>query len=301
MESVAVPVVSLASGDEAGGPEAALASVLDHALGTTGFVALCGHGVPERLVDDLLRRSIAFFDRAERDTPPTTAVAQKGLAYVPFKAEDLRAAPAAAAEPDAKASFRYGPYVEGRPWPEWAVGLRQAADAYFVAMSELATRVRRVLAAALQLHHDYFEPFFTEHASVLRVIDYPPVAGSAVQRAGEHTDYGFCTLLRAPPEVGGLQLLARTRTWTDLVPPPNSFILNVGDLLAHWTNKRWVSTPHRVIAGAHARRRRNSIAFFHNPNAEAVVEPAATLQRGDTLPPVVAGPYISGRLAAARR
>ena len=28
---------------------------------------------------------------------------------------------------------------------------------------------------------------------------------------------------------------------------PNVFVVNIGDLMAQWTNDRWVSTLHRVV------------------------------------------------------
>ena len=52
-------------------------------------------------------------------------------------------------------------------------------------------------------------------------------------------------------------------------------IVNIGDLLARWTNDTWVSTLHRVVnppAGAGAESRRQSLVFFHNPNYDAVIE-----------------------------
>lgn len=47
--------------------------------------------------------------------------------------------------------------------------------------------------------------------------------------------------------------------WVDVEPMKGAYIINVGDLMARWTNDRWVSTLHRVvnpkdIAGITARR-----------------------------------------------
>ena len=52
-------------------------------------------------------------------------------------------------------------------------------------------------------------------------------------------------------------------------PVPGAFIINIGDLMALWTNDRWVSTLHRVVnppPDAKGSTRRQSFAFFHQPN-----------------------------------
>ena len=91
-------------------------------------------------------------------------------------------------------------------------------------------------------------------------------------RAGAHSDYGSLTILLATAGAGGLQVRDGHGTWIDVEPVPNTFIVNLGDLMAQWTNDRWVSTLHRVANPPPDRRagsRRASIAFFHQPNHDA--------------------------------
>ena len=46
---------------------------------------------------------------------------------------------------------------------------------------------------------------------------------------------------------GGLQVWNRAGDWVDVATPPGSFVVNIGDLMMHWTNDRWISTLHRVV------------------------------------------------------
>src|SRR3974390_566150 len=66
-------------------------------------------------------------------------------------------------------------------------------------------------------------------------------------RSGAHTDYGALTILLAEKAPGGLQVKLRNGGWVDVEPRPNSFIINIGDLMAMWTNDHWVSNLHRVV------------------------------------------------------
>ena len=56
------------------------------------------------------------------------------------------------------------------------------------------------------------------------------------------------------------------------MPEPGALLINLGDLLAQWTNDRWRSTMHRVLppprlADGPTRR---SVAFFHDGDHDAV-------------------------------
>jgi isopenicillin N synthase-like dioxygenase len=47
--------------------------------------------------------------------------------------------------------------------------------------------------------------------------------------------------------VGGLEVLDPGGAWTGVEPVPGAFVINLGDLMARWTNDRWRSTLHRVV------------------------------------------------------
>jgi isopenicillin N synthase-like dioxygenase len=109
---------------------------------------------------------------------------------------------------------------------------------------------------------------------VLRLLNYPPlpVLKPGMTWAGEHTDYGILTILWSPNS-GGLQAKNRAGRWLDVDAAPDTFVINIGDLMMNWTNDRWVSTLHRVVpTSGDTTRRRQSIPFFYNPNPDALIE-----------------------------
>lgn len=150
-------------------------------------------------------------------------------------------------------------------WPKRPLHLQPAYLAYYKSLEELAAKLLRLFALALELPENWFDGKITRHRSAMRVLNYPelqsmPPPGQI--RAGEHTDYGSLTIL-LQDLVGGLQVRDRQGNWVDVKPTPGSYVINLGDLMQRWTNDEWVSTLHRVIA-PQSMARRQSIAFFHN-------------------------------------
>ncbi|HWT38400.1 MAG TPA: 2OG-Fe(II) oxygenase family protein, partial [Paraburkholderia sp.] len=82
----------------------------------------------------------------------------------------------------------------------------------------------------------------------------------------------------------------------DAPPVEGSFVVNVGDLLARWTNDRFRSTLHRVINASG--RERYSIATFYDPTYTSTVDPRdlGTAAADSRYEPVAAGDYILGRI-----
>ena len=51
-----------------------------------------------------------------------------------------------------------------------------------------------------------------------------------------------------PLPAGGLQILTKEQRWMDVPPQAGTMVVNLGDMLERWTNLRYKSTKHRVLA-----------------------------------------------------
>ena len=333
MTEPAIPTIDLSpflhgAGDAS--QEAAKRRVADavrHACETIGFFAIVGHGVDEALYDRAYTLARTFFDlpldekdRVRRPSPEASrgynAVGRESLSY------SLNVA----APPDFKETFAIGPvdlpedpdYVGPRSyphfvpnlWPERPAGLRDTWETYFRRMHRLGDDVMRVFAVALGLPEDWFAPTTDRCISLLRAQHYPeqtvpPEPGQL--RAGAHSDYGALTILRGDDAPGGLQVRTRTGEWIDAVIPPDGYMVNLGDLMAQWTNDRWVSTLHRVVNPPADRThgtRRLSLAFFHQPNYYALIECLPGCTDADSPPrhaPVTSGDHKRMKFARANK
>jgi isopenicillin N synthase-like dioxygenase len=158
-----------------------------------------------------------------------------------------------------------------------------------------------MFALALDLPEGFFSDKIDRHISRLRVRNYPapvtpPLPGQL--RAGVHSDYGSLTILRTEASPGGLQVRNRAGDWVDAPIAPDSFIVNIGELMARWTNERWKATLHRVVnppVALASVSRRLSLVFFHNPNYDAPVEALpGTVGVGETAkyPPTTSGEHL---------
>lgn len=115
-------------------------------------------------------------------------------------------------------------------------------EEYFAAVHGLAGQVTHAVATALELPEDYFDAWFTTPMVIMSPLHYPPQKTSRGQEidesrigAGAHSDYG-CLALLAQDDKGGLQVRNTAGRWIDASPVPGTFVVNVGDMLARWTN-----------------------------------------------------------------
>ena len=280
---------------------------LDRICCETGFLVLTGHGVPQETIDGIWGAVNGFFAQTPFEKA-TVAPAFEGAPYGwigPLK-EALAASKGVETPPDLKESFNGGPLVvpvgasqdamdfcyQPTPYPN-LIGFRSAWDAYYSELEDLAARIMVAFAAALKLPEDYFAPFIDHPISALRALNYPAtgaVAEADQQRAGAHTDYGTLTILLPQAGVGGLQV-QRDGEWFDVAAPQDAFVINIGDLMARWTNDKWVSTLHRVVARPNQPARK-SLAYFHQPDWDAEIAP---LDGSNEYAPVRSGPYLMAK------
>jgi isopenicillin N synthase-like dioxygenase len=292
MTMLTVPVIDLTPYQNGTG-KMEVARAVDRACRDIGFLVIGGHGVPPDLVARTRDTGRAFFDlplqQKQRAARPSPAVAR---GYIGIEEESVgRSRDPNVSAGDLNESLMIGPVdppdaayaAAGHPhfapnlWPASPTGLREAWTEYYRAMGGLARTLMRIFALALGHDEYFFDPLIDRHISRLRVRNYPapakpPLPGQI--RAGAHSDYGSLTILSAEDRPGGLQVFNADGDWVDVPILPDTFIVNIGDLMARWTNDEWVSTLHRVVnppPEAVRSSRRQSLVFFHNPNYDAPV------------------------------
>jgi isopenicillin N synthase-like dioxygenase len=318
------PVFDLGRFETSGGAERrALAREVDQICRTTGFLAIVNHGVAQDVIDSVWSKARAFFDLPPDEKQKARApYVGYPYGYLGPELEALAKSRNVDTPPDLKESFNGGPSsapsdmtdaealafcYAATIWPNRPEGFTAAWTAYYAAMEDLAARIMKIFALALDLPEDYFERFIDAPVSGLRALNYPeqktlPKPGQL--RAGAHTDYGSLTILLPQEGSKGLEILNPEGAWTPVPPAPGAFVINIGDLMARWTNDRWVSTLHRVVNPAPedgGLSRRQSLAFFHQPNwfAEIQCLPAC-LAPGEKpkYAPVLSGPYLMSKFKA---
>ena len=277
---------------------------LSKACRDTGFFLVTGHGIAQSLIDDTFAAADAFFSQSHAQKAPFDIT--KNRANRGWSAEGSENLDDSKPDQvDVKEAFNIGlELAEGDPrlgqpfralnnWPD-VPGFRDTALAYFEAVHALGVDLHRAIALDLGLPEHYFAPFLDEPLATLRMLRYPAgTARDGAIGAGEHTDYGSITILMGDGEPG-LQLRPRGKDWIDVPRVPGAFIVNIADCLMRWTNDIYVSTPHRVLIPKKPRR---SLAFFLDPNPDAVIE-ALPGTGAAKYPPVTGATYLKQRLDA---
>ncbi|MFC3606227.1 isopenicillin N synthase family dioxygenase [Stutzerimonas tarimensis] len=272
----------------------AVAAEVGRACKQTGFFYICNHGVDGALQRALFAETRRLFDlpeTAKRALDKAKSAANRG--YEPLRGQRLEAgAPAdlkegfyigredAADDPRVLAGrFNHGP----NQWPDLP-RFRRTMEAYRDALEALASRLMSAIALSLQLPEDYFSGFCRDSMSTLRLLHYPPQPANpqpGEKGCGAHTDFGGLTLL-LQDENPGLQVWDhRAGEWLEAEPIPGTYVVNLGDMIARWTNDRYRSTLHRVVNLSGAER--YSVPFFFSGNPDHLVECLPTcLDQGET-------------------
>ncbi len=173
-------------------------------------------------------------------------------------------------------------------------------EAHYRDMHALSCTLLRAIAVALGIEHGFFDKRFAEPISVFRIIHYPPrrTASSPEQQgAGAHTDYGCITLLYQD-DAGGLQVQDVRGQWIDAPPIEGTYVVNIGDMMARWSNDRYKSTPHRVISPLGVDR--YSMPFFAEPNPDTRISclpGCESLDNPSRYAPTTCSAYMLSRFA----
>src|SRR3981189_1998559 len=306
----AIPVIDVAplvSGSAEGAQ--AVAKALGQACRDVGFFYISGHGVSPTLMKRVFDTSPCFFTRP---ASIREAVSFSGpgdnRGYIRLGGETLDPGK----PPDVKEAFNIGlelppddpellaraPFRARNLWPDMP-GLRDTMLDYFNRVWRLGRALHRGFALDLGLEADFFESRLDKPNATLRLLHYPPVTAPSSDGqlgAGVHPGYGNVTLL-ATDAVGGLMIRDRSGRWLDAPVVPGALVCNIGDCLMWWPNDVYVATPPKVVSPSAADR--YSVAFFLDPNPDAVVECLPTCTSPERPPkynPITGPAFLRSRL-----
>ncbi len=308
----AIPVIDMAplvAGDAAG--TLAAGKRIHDAAVTAGFFYVRNHGVPAALIagaDAVARRFFALPDDAKR------AAAVNRL-HRGFIAEG-EARMYGKEQPDLKESFVFGldlpaddpdvcagkPLMGANLWPPAVPEMKPVLDEYLRALCACGRQLLRGFATALGLPADYFAAAFAKPLARGSLIYYPPQRSDRGRYGvAPHSDYGCLTLLWQDAN-GGLEVRNRAGGWIPAAPMPDTLVVNIGDLMARWTDDLYASNPHRVVN--RSGRERHSMAVFFDPHPDtpiAVLESCRRPGAAAKYPPTTCGAYIAQRFDEAFR
>ncbi len=274
-----------------------------------GFVALKGHFLDDKLVDNLYGEIKNFFDlpvEKKREYEIEGIGGQRG--YISFGKESAKGKK----EGDLKEFWHFGQYVEDdeerrKEYPENVEvkelpGFNKIGKQTYAKLEETAKYVLRALALFVGLEETYFDNYIHNGNSILRPIHYPPILEEPENavRAAAHGDINLITLLMGA-QGRGLQVQNHDGEWLDAIAEPDELMINVGDMLSRHTNNKLKSTIHRVVNPPRELwgTSRYSIPFFMHPISEMkldVLESCIDEDNPKQFEDITAGEFLNERL-----
>ena len=319
-----IPLVDLTGASQPGTRREEVVETIRQACEDTGFLVVTGHGISNEVIRSIEATSREFFSLP--DGEKIRYIGDPGVfrGYTPIETSTLALSRDIVTLPDLCEAFSINRFDDhevavqsglqkGREaffapniWPERPEGFKGAFEAYYGVMEDLATRLMRLMALALRLNEHWFDDKIRDHITSLTVNYYPELEQPATHgqfRRSEHTDWGSLSILfhaGAP----GLQIKSTDGGWEDIPFAPDAFVINLGDLMAAWTNDRWKSTYHRVIIPEGNSGDRLSVVFFHQPAYDTLIECIPTCTSPSDPPhyaPTTSGEWILSMLEKTTR
>ena len=300
-----VPVIDMSQSDEA------IRKQMVDAAQSIGFFTVVNHGIPQDLVDSTFQVAAEFFDQPlaeKKEQSPFASHLNSGFEFM----SQVRPSTGTA---DQKETIQITAREEAmdKRWPTTPATFEKVTKMLMEEALKLAKRILTLLQEAAcpeldppGLIADSHELWGIDGQCTLRLLHYPPIdkdtlaglitpdgEGRIHWRAGPHTDWCNVTLLfqkQAGLECCANPCVATEDTyWTPVDPMDGGIVVNIGDMLARWSDGKLHSNLHRVRMPEAEEGSRYSIGFFAQSNKSALIAPKNS-------PPMTAGEYILSRI-----
>ncbi|TKY61188.1 Hyoscyamine 6-dioxygenase [Spatholobus suberectus] len=230
------------------------------------------HGVPEGVIENMLKVSREFFHLPESERLKT-------YSNDPFKTTRLSTSFNVKAEK--VSNWRDFLRLHCHPiedyiqeWPTNPSSFREDVAEYCRNMRGLSLRLLEAISESLGLEKDYIDKALGKHGQHMAINYYPPCPEPELTLGlPGHADPNAITIL-LQDDVPGLQVL-KDGKWVAVNPIPNTFTVNIGDQIQVLSNDRYKSVLHRAVVNCD--KERMSIPTFYCPSPDAVIGPARQL------------------------
>ncbi|WP_249780997.1 2-oxoglutarate and iron-dependent oxygenase domain-containing protein [Bradyrhizobium sp. dw_78] len=276
-----IPIISLSAlgrGDEA---EAATIEAIRRASEEVGFFYAKDHGVSDGLTHDIFTQCRRFFELPKEQREQlrlSNSACFRGYLSVGERGANLER------PRDLLESLNIGPelgaddpFVQagkplhgGNQWPAGLPGFKETLLAYYAGMEAFGQRLLQGFALAAGMPRDALDAQYRKPLTQLRLLHYPAQQAIVDNMLGAraHRDVGLFTIL-LQDGVGGLEVCNAAGEWVVAPPVPDTFVINVGEMMKLITNDHYASALHRVVN--RSGRERYSVPFFFNPDYDATL------------------------------
>lgn len=305
--SVRVPVIDLGPTQS----DEEISNKVMEAANTIGFFTVVNHGIPQELIQEAFRSSAEFFAQPKENKESGSPFARHLNCGYEFMSQ---VRPSTGTE-DQKETIQ----VTARQcsmddrWPSEPEAFRSTTERFMEANLKLAKRILNILQDATCPHlttrgliADSHTLWGKDGQCTLRYLHYPPIeeerlrklltpdAGGRIHwRAGPHTDWDNITLLHQ--QEPGLECCANPRIatkehkWIPVDPVEGAIAVNIGDMLARWSDGKLYSNLHRVRMPLSGETSRYSIGFFAQSDKNTLISTPNS-------EPISAGDYLLSRI-----
>ncbi len=239
----------------------------------TGFAIIKNHGLTEEMTKNLYSSIKSFFDLEDNKKIKyyyPELYGQRG--YVIKRQEHAKGS----SKGDLKEFFHIGNPVISNPkniWPIEVNGFEEIGNEAYLTLENIGLTILESIAIYLGLEKKYFTEKVKGGESIMRSIHYYPLNENDVEdgavRAAAHGDINLITLLMGA-SADGLEIFTKDKKWIPIISEPDQLVINVGDMLERLTNKKLMSTIHRVVNPSKEKLNtsRYSIPFFMHPKPQ---------------------------------
>ena len=245
-----------------------------------GFFIIKDHNLKISTIENVRNLSKEFFSLSLESKMKYHQVGGAGQrGYTPFGIEKA----VNASSPDQKEFWHHGrsnwkkEYINTVPTNENVSEVEnfdQTLNDLFKDLDFLGKKILSYISLYLNLRPDWFDKKINQGNSILRLIHYPPAdKKNNGLRAGPHEDINLITLLLGTQQEG-LEILDQNNNWIPIKTNPNIIVCNVGDMLQRLTNKKLISTTHKVVNPSNESKNysRYSMPIFIHLNPDFFIE-----------------------------